>query len=592
MMSNQTQENQMKTKPLRVGAYVRVSTTNQLIQNDSSLDTQLHLIRQRVEYENKRAEHSTASPWKIVTEYREEGFSAKDTDRPALQRLMADVRSGKLDLVVVTKIDRFSRSLSDFFQLWEALDECNVEFVSLGDNFDTSSATGRAMIKIVLVFAELERERTSERTREKIQVRREQGLWFGGAVPLGFRSNPQNKTTLEHDPATADTAKRVFRDYLNIGSARGLVAQLAKRGIKRPTRRSQRGRSVGGGYFTTQVLIDMLSNPAYVAKRQLDDGREITCAWEPLIDESTFARVQALLAKNSEKRPTTKKLERTYLLESLVRCGKCGGTMTRATATGRGGATYFYYRCSTRHRSVSVGCDVKDIPADAIEDFVLSRLREYSLDEEKVVAAVKQANQGRDEEYRRVAEELAQTRTAQQQNGKQLAKLLDVLESDAADDGALVTRLRQKQAAEKELKAKAIELETQRQALQSEILDATTVADSYRQLARLFDELKANGTPEELRDVVQRVVDVVEWKQDPENSKAGSAKIRLFPLAIPSDVKRDGGGSTCCPEWLRDWAASARFRAPSSRERANARVPSEDRGGAELNAGLGGMFVA
>ncbi len=536
-------------KPLRVGAYVRVSTTNQLIQNDSSLDTQLHLIRQRVDYETKRSEHSTSPAWRIVKEYREEGFSAKDTDRPALQRLLADVKDGKLDVVVVTKLDRFSRSLSDFFELWETLEQHNVEFVSLGDNFDTSSATGRAMIKIVLVFAELERERTSERTKEKIQVRREQGLWFGGAVPFGFRSNPENKTTLEHNPATADTARSLFTEYLRIGAARGLVAHLSKTGVKRPTRRSQRGHKVGGGYFTTQVVIDMLSNPAYVAKRVLEDGREIACVWEPLVDETTFARVQALLAKNSEKKPTTKKLDRVYLLESLVRCGECGGTMTRATGTGRGSTTYYYYRCSTRHRSVGEACSVKDVPAEAIEAFVLDRLRAYALDHGTIVAAVKSANQGRDEAFRAVEEELAKVKTAQQQNGKQLARLLDLLESDDGD-GALVTRLRQKQAAEKELKGRAIELETQRQTLKQDILDASTVAESYRHLARLFDELKKRGTPEELRNVLQRVIDVVEWKQDPENSKAGSAKIRLFPLAEPA-VKQDGGGSTSCPEWLR-----------------------------------------
>ena len=302
----------MSVQPMRVGAYVRVSTTNQLIDNDSSLDTQLHLIKQRADYESKRAAQMKDRPWQVIKEYREEGFSGKDTDRPALQQLLADVKAGKIDAVAVTKLDRFSRSLSDFFSMWETLEAANVEFVSLGDNFDTSSATGRAMIKIVLVFAELERERTSERTKEKIAVRREQGLWFGGSVPIGYRTKPDNKTTLEFHPDHADTAKAIFRDYLKIGSARGLVTYLAKQGIKRPSRKSQRGKMFGGGYFATQVLIDMLSNPTYIAKRQLEDGRLIDCAWEPLIDSETFDRVQALLAKNSEKRPSGKKLERVY----------------------------------------------------------------------------------------------------------------------------------------------------------------------------------------------------------------------------------------------------------------------------------------
>lgn len=208
---------------------------------------------------------------------------------------MADARAGKLDLVLVTKIDRFSRSLSDFFNLWHTLEEQHVEFVSLGDNFDTSSATGRAMIKIVLVFAELERERTSERTKEKIAVRREQGLWFGGTVPLGYRTNPANKTTLEHDPNTAALARSIFRDYLKVGSARGLVNHLASNGTKRPARKSQRGKPIGGGYFTTQVLIDMLSNPAYIAKRTIDGGRgqpSTSIVQLPPLDPHPFRRMR------------------------------------------------------------------------------------------------------------------------------------------------------------------------------------------------------------------------------------------------------------------------------------------------------------
>src|SRR5262249_14134630 len=157
-----------------------------------SVDTQLERIRQRATYETEQARHTKARPWSVVTEYHEEGRSGKDTDRPELQRLLADVRAGQLDIVCVTKIDRITRSLIDFYDLWKTFEEHGVEFISLGDSFDTASATGRAMLKLTLVFAELERERTSERTKEKIQIRREAGKWFGGAVPLGYKVNPEN----------------------------------------------------------------------------------------------------------------------------------------------------------------------------------------------------------------------------------------------------------------------------------------------------------------------------------------------------------------------------------------------------------------
>lgn len=166
--------------PIRVGAYARVSTTNQLLANDNSLDTQIQLIKSRVQYECGRAQDGR--PWELVAEYREEGKSAKNTDRPELKRLMADVAAGKLDVVCVTKIDRITRSLIDFYELWGTFEKHGTEFIALNDNFETRSATGKAMLKITLVFAELERERTAERTKEKVEQRRQQGMWFGSTL--------------------------------------------------------------------------------------------------------------------------------------------------------------------------------------------------------------------------------------------------------------------------------------------------------------------------------------------------------------------------------------------------------------------------
>lgn len=521
----------MSAEPLRVGAYCRVSTSNQVLENDSSLDTQLHLIKERASYETKRAAQSPKDrPWKIAREYREEGVSGATKDRPALQRLLADVRAGNLDVVAVTKIDRFSRSLSDFFDMWAELEAHNVEFISLSDNLDTSSATGRAMLKIILVFAELERERTSERTKEKIAVRREQGLWFGGSVPLGLRTHPTNKTTLEHDAATGELARSIFRQYVSIGSARGLAGYLARNGIKRPVRKTAKGKTVGGGYFTVQVLIDMLSNPVYIAKRRLDDGRMITCAWEPLIDHELFDRVQVLLEQNSEKRPTGRESQRMYILEGLVRC-QCGATMTRTTAKGKMGVTYFYYRCSTRHRTAGHGCEVKDVPADALEDFVLKELRAYSLNQSEIINAVTAANEGRDKALAEVEGQIVRVKTRQQENGKQLARLLDHLEATDEPDGALMNRFREKQTAEKALKLEQLDLETKRDMLRQEILDAATVVEGYRHLPRLLDAAKKKGSRDDLKAIAQQVIDVVEWKQDANDSKKGQASIRLFPLA-------------------------------------------------------------
>jgi site-specific DNA recombinase len=141
--------------PLRIASYARVSSTNQVLAHDSSVDTQLTLIRDRAKLEAHFRKSNGQRPWEIVEEYREEGRSGKDTDRPELSRLREAVQARKVDAVVVTKVDRITRSLLDFYSLTREFEEHDVEFISLGDNIDTSNAAGRAMIKLLLVFAEL-----------------------------------------------------------------------------------------------------------------------------------------------------------------------------------------------------------------------------------------------------------------------------------------------------------------------------------------------------------------------------------------------------------------------------------------------------
>jgi site-specific DNA recombinase len=517
-------------EPYRVGAYARVSTLNQVLEHDSSIDTQVARIRQKVDYEAAQAKLTNDRSWVLVGEYREEGKSGKDTDRPQLQRLLADVRGKKLDAVVVTKIDRITRSLIDFYDLWKSFEENGVEFISLGDSFDSSSATGRAMLKLTLIFAELERERTSERTKEKIQMRRQAGKWFGGPVPLGYRVHPKDKTTLEIDPDTADLARGIFGLYLELKSARAVTQRLNQLGKKRPVALTQRGTEKGGGAFSTSSLIHMLSNLTYVAKRELDDGSIIDCSWPALVDQQVFDAAQARLAENSEKRPTGKEsLVYVYLLEGLLRCGACGSMMSRASANGRNGQ-YYYYKCTKKHRTANVGCTVRDLPASAIEKFVVDQIRARALDPDAIKKAVAEANAGRDQGLAQVERELQEVRTAHQQVAKTLTKLLDALEGDDHDAGALKGRIREKDALANQLKVKMGELEAKRNALKDEILNAEVVAESYSKLPQVLDEAERAGAREELKALLQSVIDVVEWRQDPADEKRGEALLQLFPV--------------------------------------------------------------
>ena len=555
---------------LRVAAYGRVSTVNQLLENDSSIDTQLARIRRKAEFESEQAAHRPdAAVWKVVEAFREEGRSGKNIDRPALQRLLAGVREGRFDLVVVTKVDRITRSAVDFYGLWDVFKAHQVEFVALDDNFETTSATGRAMLGITLIFAQLERERTSERTREKVQARREGGLWFGGAIPVGYKPHPNDKTSLAVDDHWARIVREeMFEQYLVLGSARALVRHLARRGIVRPRRKTKSGHERGGGPFTVQGILDLLSCRLYLSERELDDGAVVKCKWPAIIGESLFERVQAKLARSAVDRPSGKTANgHVYLLDGLLRCGACGATMTRGAGTGRG-RTYFYYRCGAKHRTAATGCKVRDIPVEAVETFVIGQLKRHAVDPAAITEAVRLANAGRDREVVAVEIDLAKARAALATASRAATALVDAVEQDAVEAGGssgqvLRARLREREAAAQVLRLEVGDLELRRDALRQKLLDAEVVAEGYRSLPRVLDAALAQGAHEELRALLQAVIDVVEWREDSANPSQGTATIQFFELpegfwadygAQKEEQPREpmplSSGSLGCPVWL------------------------------------------
>ena len=554
---------------IRVAAYARVSTVNQLLANDGSIDTQLSLIRKRVEYEVVHAaSRDGARPWKIVDEYREEGRSGKNNDRPELQRLLADIRAGLIDLVVVVKIDRITRSLTGFYELWDTFEKHGVEFVALNDNFETTSATGRAMLKLTLVFAELERERTSERTKEKIQSRRLAGRWFGGPIPFGYEPHPTDKTTLQVDQEAARILREeIFLKYLETDSARALTRHLARLGIKRPLRKNSRGEESGGGAFTTQALLGMLECRLYVAQRKLETGEVIQCAWPPLIDVGHFERVQARLKANSVDRPSGRVCAgHVYKLEGRLRCGHCGAMMTRASAKGANEENYYYYRCANRHRTAGTGCKVRDIPVNAVERFVIDQVKQYSLNPTAITRAVHEANAGRDAELARVEADLKRARAAYATASKVVESLLDAVERDSVEGQGtngpgLRARYREREVAKDQLKAEVEDLVAAKEQLRHKILDAQTVKEGLRDLPGVLEQAERKGKHEVVRDVLHSLIGFVEWREDAPGGKRGTASLRLNHIPSiwrghrglegeqPGDAPIDGV-SPGCPEWL------------------------------------------
>jgi site-specific DNA recombinase len=251
----------MKREPpnmLRCAIYTRVSTEHGLEQEFNSLDNQ----RESSEAYIKSQAHEGG--WRLVPKrYDDGGFSGGSMERPAPQRLLADIRSRLVDVIVVYKVDRLTRSLTDFARLVELFDAHQVSFVSVTQSFNTTTSMGRLTLNVLLSFAQFEREVTGERIRDKIAASKKKGIWMGGIVPLGYRV-VQRKLVVDEDEAR--TVRLVFERYLALGSLARLQRELRERGIITRERRMSSGRVVGGVPLTNGPLAHLLRNRVYLGE--------------------------------------------------------------------------------------------------------------------------------------------------------------------------------------------------------------------------------------------------------------------------------------------------------------------------------------
>lgn len=381
---NKKQKENSQDRPLRVAAYIRVSSARQANEGDS-LTAQKHEIEQEIEYRCRR------DGWVVTHKdfYVDAGKSAKNQNRPQLQRLKRDIEAGKIDVVICFKLDRITRSLNDFVSLWQLFAQHNVDVISLREKFDTSIPAGRAMLGIIMVFAQLEREMTSERTFAIMKDRVERGLWNGGHV-LGYRSAPDDKGRLVIDEDGASIVRRVFDLFEELGSAGAVTRKLNDLGIRYPTFTSRSERVRGGKPFTKQKVIGILRNRIYLGEIHWGKAEQANCH-APIVTPDQFDRVQHRLGQTVKRRQNLKTARsRRYLLTGLLRC-QCGAHMVGAAAHGRHGV-YRYYVCTRQvHEGGKHSCQAPRLPADPLEHALLERLRDLGTLEEAREKVVRRA---------------------------------------------------------------------------------------------------------------------------------------------------------------------------------------------------------
>jgi site-specific DNA recombinase len=352
---------------VRCAIYTRVSTDQGLDQDFNSLDAQYEAASAYI----KSQAHAD---WTLIrSRYDDGGYSGGSTERPALQQLLEDVRARKIDVIVVYKVDRLTRSLADFAKLVELFDAHGVSFVSVTQQFNTTTSMGRLTLNVLLSFAQFEREVTSERIRDKIAASKRKGLWVGGPLPLGYELEDGKPAVIDDE---AERVRMIFRRYLELSGINELVRDLRAKNICTKVRTSGEGKTRGGIPFGRGTLSHLLRNRFFISEIQYKG--EILPGEQPaIIDKALFEAVQQKLSVQRSHKTLTRQ-QADHLLKDLL-FDDAGHRMIATHAT-KAGVRYRYYVSQPglhgEARTARLG-SISRVPAPEIEQAIVAGLQGY-----------------------------------------------------------------------------------------------------------------------------------------------------------------------------------------------------------------------
>ncbi|CAM4543437.1 recombinase family protein [Myxococcus xanthus] len=475
----------------RCAVYTRKSTAAGLEMEFNSLDAQRESC---VSYVQRQP------GWALVDEsYDDGGFTGANMERPAFQRLLQDVDAGRVDVVVVYKVDRLSRSLLDFAKVMERLNTAGASFVSVTQNFSTADAMGRLTLNMLMSFAEFEREMISERTRDKVAAARRKGKWTGGRAPLGYEVKDKRLVVNEYE---AVVVREAFELYLQHQQASAVARLLNETGRKTKRHEAQSGATRAARKWTTQDVLRLLRSPLYAGF--VPYGDETHPGEHPaIVDRATFHRVQDMLGgpgiQYHGRNPD-------YVLRGLLRCGLCGEAMTPGS-TRKGEREYRYYRCVTRDKQGKEGCRAAPLPAAALEDFVVTQLREVSVGDGFAAQVHARLTARLEEKHQALRAERAQLPRDLAKRAGESRKWVDSL---AKLEGPARRLVEEKlTAAEEEvagMRKRLAEVERALDTIEGEKVEAEWVAQALANFDAVWDALTATNRGRLLRALVGRVV--------------------------------------------------------------------------------------
>src|SRR5580692_10997403 len=362
---------------LRCAIYTHKSSEEGLEQDFNSLDAQREACEAFIASQKREG-------WSPVGEtYDDGGFSGGTMERPAFRRLLSDVNASRIDVVVVYKVDRLTRSLSDFAKIVEIFDRHGVSFVSVTQQFNTTSSMGRLTLNILLSFAQFEREVTGERIRDKIAASKKKGMWMGGLPSLGYDVKDRKLVVNEEEAATV---RHIFHRYLELGAVRNLQSDLDAAGIISKRRIASDGSQYGAQQFSRGALYLMLKNRIYRGEI-VHKGRAFPGEHSAIIDEELWVQVQRHLEANRVERHRGSEVPEQSLLAGILLDAN-SNPMTPVRAVKKGTRYQYYVSRSLITGTVAENPDGQRIPAPNLDALVMNRMRSLFADPVEILNAI------------------------------------------------------------------------------------------------------------------------------------------------------------------------------------------------------------
>ncbi|MGZ3769414.1 MAG: recombinase family protein [Bdellovibrio sp.] len=494
----------------RIGIYLRVSTEEQAKILEGSLVSQRRRAEEYVDGQNRREPN-----WgSIIDIYCDEAKSGKDMNRPEFQRLLEDIRVGRINLVLASELSRLSRSIKDFCGLLDFFKEHKVKLVTLREQFDTTTAAGELMMFNLVNFNQFERKQTGERITANFTSRAERGLWNGGVIPLGYKRNPENPGSLLVDDTDSETIKMIFKIFLQIKNLRQTCLKLNELGIRTKSYINGKGESKGGNKFTVASLHHLLTNATFIGMREINkkrgDIRQVKASWKSIIDENDFKAVQKILESNRRRFKPDEWKTYPYPLTGKVICGECGKLLNGKSAHGKTQKHYYYDHARTLNMKgvAKHKCQVQRVRAVKFEDLVLSSLKQILMRPGPITKAIEAYETANNNELPLIESRLKTISDDIKVNEKKSQNLIQRIEELPSELSAelFYKRLTEINKKTQELKAAQIELESQkRKSTQSSVSESSLRTRVEYAIKHLSDAPK-----EKHREVFDNVIQFAE----------------------------------------------------------------------------------